>query len=571
MSCRGPEWKAVPTTYCNPMNLDYAYIPSRHTYYGRDESHRSTADPAAVNLRDTVYLFSTNQNGYWWTADMAQWHFTAQDFKINRSNDNVCAPGVWAWGDTMIFMPSHMDYDHIPLYVSTDPANARWGELLDSFPQPHAWDPSFFKDDDGRAFLYWGSSNFYPLYGEELDPARHYAPKGPTHELVRMHPAEHGWERFGENNSDTTIAAYSEGLWMNKHNGKYYLQYAAPGTEFNVYADGVYVGDGPLGPFTYAPYNPFSFKPGGFITGAGHGSTFPDPWGNYWHVATGLNWIKYKFERRLVLFPAGFDPGGQLYCNTAFGDYPQFLPTGPRDHLQSTFTGWMMLSYRKSCQSSSALPGKNAELAFDENIRTYWSAASADPGEFLSVDLGRVCAVYAFQVNYADEDAHLYDKQFDIYHQYRVLYSRDGENWKLMVDKSENKTDVPHDYVEMERPVKARYLKLVNVHMAEGKFAVAGFRVFGLSGDPAPDPVKDFRVQRGADTREADFSWAASPGAYAYQLRYGIAPDKLYNAIMVYDSARYHFRGLNRDVAYFCTIEALGEGGVSGRGEVVGF
>ena len=305
--------------------------------------------------------------------------------------------------------------------------------------------------------------------------------------------------------------------------------------------------------------------------GAGHGSTFPDPWGNFWHVATGLNWIKYKFERRLVLFPAGFDPGGQLYCNTAFGDYPQFLPTGPRDHLQSTFTGWMMLSYRKSCQSSSALPGKNAELAFDENIRTYWSAASADPGEFLSVDLGRVCAVYAFQVNYADEDAHLYDKQFDIYHQYRVLYSHDGENWKLMVDKSENKTDVPHDYVEMERPVKARYLKLVNVHMAEGKFAVAGFRVFGLSGDPAPDPVKDFRVQRGADTREADFSWAASPGAYAYQLRYGIAPDKLYNAIMVYDSARYHFRGLNRDVAYFCTIEALGEGGVSGRGEVVGF
>jgi uncharacterized sulfatase len=29
------------------------------------------------------------------------------------------------------------------------------------------------------------------------------------------------------------------------------LQYAAPGTQFNVYADGVYIGDTPLGPFTY--------------------------------------------------------------------------------------------------------------------------------------------------------------------------------------------------------------------------------------------------------------------------------------------------------------------------------
>ena len=38
----------------------------------------------------------------------------------------------------------------------------------------------------------------------------------------------HGWERFGENNSDT-IPGYIEGPWLTKHNGKYYMQYAAPG------------------------------------------------------------------------------------------------------------------------------------------------------------------------------------------------------------------------------------------------------------------------------------------------------------------------------------------------------
>ena len=45
---------------------------------------------------------------------------------------------------------------------------------------------------------------------------------------------------------------YIEGAWMNKFNGKYYLQYACPGTQYNIYADGVYVGDSPLGPFTLA-------------------------------------------------------------------------------------------------------------------------------------------------------------------------------------------------------------------------------------------------------------------------------------------------------------------------------
>ncbi|GAB4417822.1 MAG: family 43 glycosylhydrolase [Bacteroidia bacterium] len=566
-----PAWRETPGTYCNPLDLDYAYIPSRHTYYGRNESHRSTADPVVVNYRDTLLLFSTNQQGYWWSADMARWHFVRHDFRINRSNDNVCAPGAWAWGDTLLFMPSHMDRDRMPLYVSTDPVRGIWTELVDSFPQAHAWDPSLFKDDDGSAYLYWGSSNFYPLYGVALDPGRRYTPTGPVAELVHMKPDEHGWERFGENHSDTTIAAYSEGLWMTKHAGRYYLQYAAPGTEWNVYADGVYVGDHPLGPFTYAAHNPFSSKSGGFITGAGHGSTFADPWGNYWHIATGLNWIRYKFERRLVLFPAGFDAGGLLYAETAFGDYPHYLPTGRRDHRQSHFTGWMLLSYRKPATASSSLPDKDPARAFDENIRSYWSAASADSGEYLAVDLGSVCTLHAFQVNYADEDVHIYDKQPDIYHQYRVWHSRDGQDWQVLVDKNQNRTDEPHDYVELVRPVQTRYLRLENVHMAAGKFAVAGWRLFGLSGDGAPAPVRDLSVERHADTREATLRWRPSAGAYAYQIRYGIAPDKLYTAVMVYGDTTYALRGLNRDAAYYGHVEALGEGGVAAGGAATPF
>ena len=58
---------------------------------------------------------------------------------------------------------------------------------------------------------------------------------------------------------------YNEGSWMNKYNGKYYLQYASPGTEFKTYADGVYTSDSPNGPFKYETYSPFSYKPGGVV------------------------------------------------------------------------------------------------------------------------------------------------------------------------------------------------------------------------------------------------------------------------------------------------------------------
>jgi len=40
-------------------------------------------------------------------------------------------------------------------------------------------------------------------------------------------------------------------------------------------------------------------KSGGFITGAGHGSTFQDKDVHWWHIGTVVNWIKHTFERRL--------------------------------------------------------------------------------------------------------------------------------------------------------------------------------------------------------------------------------------------------------------------------------
>ena len=133
---------------------------------------------------------------------------------------------------------------------------------------------------------------------------------------------------------------------MTKHNGKYYLQYASPATQFNTYCDGVYVADAPLGPFTLQQSNPFSSKPGGFMQGAGHGSTIQDADGNFWHASTMRVSVNHDMERRVGLFPAGVDADGVLFCNQNFADYPLCIPDGKFDPW-SVRPACMLLSYQK--------------------------------------------------------------------------------------------------------------------------------------------------------------------------------------------------------------------------------
>ncbi|MBC9911862.1 family 43 glycosylhydrolase [Chitinophaga varians] len=558
---------AQQSTYCNPVNVDYGYCPiPNFTEWGK---HRATADPVIVNYKGDFYLFSTNQWGYWWSPDLSQWHFVSRKFlkPWHKVYDELCAPAVWVMGDTMMVFGSTYS-SNFPIWMSTDPKGNQWKEAVDSF-QAGGWDPAFFQDDDGRLYQYNGSSNRYPVYGGEVD-RKTLQLKGARKELYLLEDERYGWQRFGEYMDNTFLDPFIEGAWMTKHHGKYYLQYGAPGTEFSGYADGVVVADDPLGPFTPQAHNPFSFKPGGFARGAGHGSTFQDNKGNWWHVSTMVISVKNSFERRIGFWPAGFDKDDVLYCNTAFGDYPHYLNRGSNTNSfeadSRSFTGWMLLNYNKPVTVSSTLGGYLPNNAVDENIKTYWSAATGNKGEWLQSDLGELSTVHAVQINYADQDAPFLGKQTDIYHQYLLYYSSDGKKWQVLVDKSNNHTDVPHDYVALPHPVKARYIKLVNVHMPGGKFAISGLRVFGKGNGPTPDSVKSFMVLRTEkDKRSAWIKWQPVDNAYAYNIYFGIAPDKLYNCIMVHNANDYFFKGMDKELPYYYSIEAINENGVSVR------
>ena len=559
---------AQQKTYCNPINIDYGYTPiPNFTEWGH---HRATTDPVIVNYKGDYYLFSTNQWGYWWSHDILNWNFISGKFlrPWNAGYDELCAPAVGIVGDTMIVFGSTYT-KNFTLWMSTNPKANEWKPLVDSF-EIGGWDPAFFTDDDGRLYMYNGSSNRYPVYGVELD-RKTFQPIGARKEIYTLESWRFGWQRFGEYMDDTFLDGFIEGSWLTKHNGKYYFQYGAPGTEMSGYADGLAISNDPLGWFENTS-DPLSMKLGGFARGAGHGATFQDNNGNYWHVSTIGICVKNNFERRIGIWPAGFDKDDVMYCNTAYGDYPTYLPqyAQGKDFSKGLFAGWMLLNYNKPVQVSSTLGGYQPNYAVDEDIKTYWSAKTGNSGEWFQTDLGEVSTINAIQINYADQDAEFMGKTLGKMHQYKIYGSNDGKKWNLIVNKSKNTKDVPHDYVELEQPAKARFLKMENLKMPTGKFALSGFRVFGRGAGKQPAKVEGFVPLRAdpkkyGERRSIWMKWQQNPDADGYVIYWGKSPDKMYGSIMVYGKNEYFFTGADRTDSYYFQIEAFNSNGVSER------
>jgi xylan 1,4-beta-xylosidase len=560
------EMSAQQKTYCNPLNIDYGHTPlERFTEKGK---HRTTADPVIVFFKGRYYLFSTNQGGYWWSEDLSSWNYLRMNFVGNSGSTQIDsnAPAAFVMKDALYVIASSHEAD-IPLWRSNTPELNQWEIAVDTF-KTGAWDPAFFYDQEiNRLFLYWGSSNDRPLLGTEVN-VKTLQSEGFTKAVIGLHDEDHGWERFGEYNDNTFLQPFIEGAWMTKYNGKYYLQYSAPGTEFSGYADGVYLSSDPLDGFAYQSHNPFSYKPGGFIRGAGHGATFQDQYDNWWHTSTMVIGVKNNFERRIGMWPSGFDADGVMYCNTAFGDYPTYLPIQEADHLNDPFTGWMLLNYQKPVKGSSTFGGFQLNYAVDEDIKSYWSAKSGNPGEWFQSDLGEISTIRAIQVNFADQDVHLLGKIDSLYHQYKIFISNDEKKWKVLIDKSQNKKDVPHDYIELSEALEARFVKIEIVNMPAGKFALSGFRVFGRGNGDVPPMVENFIALRAdpgkfGERRSAWLSWKQNPLADGYVIYWGKAPEKLYGSIMVYGKNDYYFTGMDRTDSYYFQIEAFNNNGTS--------
>jgi hypothetical protein len=550
-----PVSKPSQPTICNPMNLSYRFCldaPSR----------REAADPTMVTFKNEYYLFASKSGGYFHSKDLIHWDLiTTKDLPIEDY-----APAAVVMRDTLYFMASKNDAP-LTIYKTADPKSGKWQIANAAFPIGMT-DPDLFVDDDGRLYFYYGCSDKNPIYAVELD-TKTLNPIGTPIALFNSKKKEYGWERSGDYN-EKDDSPWVEGAWMTKHNGKYYLQYAVPGTQFKSYCDGVYVSDKPLGPFTVATHNPVSAKPEGFAAAAGHSSTFQDIYGNYWHISTMTISQKHMFERRLGLFPTFFDNDGVMYVYTGFGDFPYKVPNKKISSPEELFPKWMLLSYNKPIAASSELQGHPARYAADEEIRTYWSAKTANKGEWIAMDLQKMSTINAVQINFAENNTKTMGRKPGIYYQYLLEYSTDGATWKPLANKTKNMTDVPHDYIELKVPVRARYIRLTNYHMADGTFALAGLRVFGNGGGKAPASVeKADAVRSEIDRCVVKMSWAPKSDVVGYNIRYGTQKDKLYNNYQIIGKNSVTIGSLNSKQKYYFVIDAFNENGITKGSQII--
>ena len=597
-------------TYCNPLDLGYRY---QHMKEGeRIAGFREGADPTLVYFKGKYYLFVSMSAGFWYSDDLLHWDFHADPDLLIYDY----APDVRQVGEYLYFCASRKGRN-CPILRTADPLTEPFTEVSCSFD---FWDPDIFCDDDGRVYFYWGCSNTTPIWGVELDPAT-MEPIGEKRPLISGCEEALGYERPGDNgivdreasvlyksvhqfyneatgklelppqmaqvpglNAEVLTAMYNaigkpyiEGAFMTKHDGTYYLQYACPGTQYNTYADGVYTAKDPLGPFTLQTSNPFSAVPGGFMTGAGHGSTIADKYGNYWHAATMRISVNHDFERRVGLFPAGFDADGVLFCNQNFADYPHEIPAGKFD-AAAVQPCWMLLSYRKAVTASSTAEGSAPANAVNETCRDWWSAGSDKPGEWLCVDLGAESDVRAIQVNMADEKL-VVDFPADSYgddrktrrietrpqlSHYRVETSLDGETWTLREDVARECSNGYYAYAD---GIRARYIRVMGGALPYGQtLRISGLRVFGNGAGARPAAAKASAVR--VDALDGKISWQHLENAQGCNVRYGTAPDKLYHSWLVYDADEVTLSTLMAGQTYYICVDSFNENGIT-EGAVV--
>ncbi len=600
--------------YCNPLNLPYKYqmqVPVDHAnpdvVPGQLQVYREAADPSLILFKDTYFLFPSMTAGFYTSDNLLDWQFYALGDEIPVYD---YAPDVTAVGDYLYFCASRRG-DTCSFYRTKDPRSEPFEEIKGTF---EFFDPNLFEDDDGRLYFYWGCSNVTPIYGVELEKET----MKPKTEPLIMFDSNHeiyGYERIGNDHinpksqeavnaqiealmSQLMMAAkedraqygfgdgdeksvrqivsrmygdspFIEGAWMTKHHGKYYLQYAVPGTEFNIYGNGVYVSDRPLGPFFAAKNNPFSYKPGGFMNGAGHGSTLKDKDGKWYHTATMSISCNATMERRIGLWNAGFDEEGDMFCDQRYGDWPTRI-----DAEAFEKPDWMLLSYGKHVKASS---GSCKEAATDEDAKTWWKAAKEDSRPWVEVDLGSAKEIHAVQINFADDEIQAQmPKKEDMHVTYETRYidrvhqntrwllegSEDGTVYITLADKSQAETDLPHDFLVYEEGIRARYLRLsimeVPYHQPP---CISGIRVFGFGDGAFPEKTKGITVEQNGPL-DITVSWSEDR-AVGHNILWGYAPDKLYHSYMVFGKNSQNIGALIKGQKIYLRIDAFNEVGIT--------
>ncbi len=479
--------------YCNPLPMV------------SDAGASASGDVTVIREQGKYYMYCTG-GGAWVSDDLLNWSF-------HRVANVPVAPHVVKYKDAF-----YLSGNNAALFKADHPLGpftklSDWKDTPKMAGGWNAFDVDIFIDDDNQPYLYFPGRGADGIFVVPLDPNDLSRFAGKPKHLFGFN-REHAWERYGEMNEYSDVA-WVEGPWLQKHNGTYYLQYSASGTQWKTYAEGYYTAKSPTGPFTYAPNNPLLRKTEGLVTGTAHGSVVEGPDGNLWQFYT-IVLSNPPGGRRVGMDPVAFDKNGNMVVRVT--DTPQWAPGVVADPTKNGDSGSIPVSINKvrsmNTQStvSSEQPGRFAAYAVDNSSGTWWEPSPDDARPTLTLDLGPATRFDVVQLFSIDSVRLMFTgggraggrggapaanspPPAPSAFQYQIEVSTDGTTFTPALDQSGN-TMVRNTIFAEIPPTRCRFVRLTMLNWPRTTpLGVIEFTVFGQPAGslPATQPYPNLR------------------------------------------------------------------------------
>lgn len=264
------------------------------------------ADPAVIFYQGKYYMYPTGDNisyHVYTSYDLVNWTKGSRVFQ--PGGINVWAPDVFynsADGKFYLYYTANWKIG-VAVANKPDETFVNKGILIYD-----AIDAHLFQDDDGKRYLYFVRTNLsggFKIFVREM--ANLLELTGNSKLIIE--PTE-TWERRNAN--------ITEGPWMIKHEGLYYLLYSGSAANSQYYGVGYATANNPFGPFTKYTGNPI-VKGGAGIYGPGHGAVIKDAAGELWHVYHQKRGPSVAWDRFICIDPLRFDSEGVLHGKATRG------------------------------------------------------------------------------------------------------------------------------------------------------------------------------------------------------------------------------------------------------------
>ncbi len=261
------------------------------------------ADPAVIFFEGTYYLYPTGDNvsyHVYTSNDLVHWTKGKRVFEPGEKH--VWAPDVFRNPDDGKFYLYYTVSKRIGVAVADKP-DGKFEDRATFFTD--AIDAHMFRDDDKKYYLY-----YVQLPGFLIHVQRMKNPLEKEGEPIKILWPTEPWEKIrGE---------VTEGPWMLKYKGTYYLLYSGTGADSLDYAIGYATAKSPTGPFTKYAGNPI-VKRGETALGPGHGCVVTDAAGNLWSVYHQQKDDTQPWNRFICIDPLWFDENGILHGKATRG------------------------------------------------------------------------------------------------------------------------------------------------------------------------------------------------------------------------------------------------------------